>query len=50
MQRERNILKRSVKALAPVYMKIGPFFCEADLPMKAMSVNLNYLVTAALWP
>ncbi|CAL8135162.1 unnamed protein product [Orchesella dallaii] len=36
--------------LRSIKMKIGPCACDSDLPLTGMSVYLNYIVAAALWP
>lgn len=45
-----KLLKKRLDLVVPLDMKIGPCSCTNNLPMEAMAVNLDYLVTAALWP
>lgn len=48
-RKDKAAFQRKLKLVVPVEMKIGPFTCDQSLPMTAMALNLNYLVTAALW-
>lgn len=49
-KQNRLHLAKQIRSIPPPRVTIGPVRCSRNLLLDGMSVYLNYIVTAALWP